>query len=118
MKTLRADLAMTFGDDAVETRKPFINSEILRLTAVFRAMDANQPASHADQLAAHADKLKKSAKKKPKNTSEAKLAAVAASLGKPKSPEEDTVARKGSLKRFASQSPPPHAFLSLAHYHH
>ncbi len=106
-KTLRADLATTFGDDAVETRKPFINSEILRVTAIFRAMDADQLAAHADQLAAPAEKLKKKAKKQPKEASEAKLAAVAASLGKPKSSEEDTVARKASLKRCAPQSPPP-----------
>ena len=112
-KTLRADLATTFGDDAVETRKPFINSEILRLTAIFRAMDAHQLAAHADQLADLADKLKKSAKplkkKQAKEASEAKLAAVAASLGKPKTLEEDTVAKKASLNRCASQSPPPHA---------
>jgi hypothetical protein len=113
-KTLRADLATTFGDDAVETRKPFINSEILRLTAIFRAMDAHQLAAHSEQLAVNDDKLKKSAKplkkKQATEVSEAKVSAVAASLGKPKTPEEDTVARKASLKRCASQSLPPHAF--------
>jgi hypothetical protein len=39
---------------------------------------------------------------------------VAGTLGKPKSPEEDTVARKASLKRCASSCPRfPSALLSL-----